>query len=338
MYYFYSKKNVFSLLLLFSVLIIGIYHIVLYLLRKDPSLICFALICILLSVRLLFFGDHFLYEYIKNYYEVSYSIQSKIYYITTFSLLSVGLWYVRCLYPNDVSLLIVRLSTILIVVYSLFILLFPPRVFITTIPPFQIVTIATFLYMLYIFIRIASCKRPEWKEQSIGVGLMIFASLHDILASKGLIKFLEFVEFLPISLELFVFIQFYILAKRLSNAFSEVEQLSSSLEVKVKERTRQVVEQSEEIEDKNNKLEKAFSSIKSSVQYASRLQKTIIGNESSIEDTLHDSFILYLPKDIVSGDFYWFSDNIDSKPGIKILIARRLHRAWNTRSTYDYSS
>jgi ligand-binding sensor domain-containing protein/serine phosphatase RsbU (regulator of sigma subunit) len=72
------------------------------------------------------------------------------------------------------------------------------------------------------------------------------------------------------------------------------------LEEKVKERTAEVVQKSMEIEEKNR-------DITASIRYAERIQRAMLPKE----DTFHDTFVLFLPKDIVSGDFYWMYDNGD---------------------------
>lgn len=45
----------------------------------------------------------------------------------------------------------------------------------------------------------------------------------------------------------------------------------------------------------------------SGIRYAETIQKAILPDENVIKSVLKDYFILYRPKDIVSGDFYWFS-------------------------------
>ncbi|MGC1389492.1 MAG: two-component regulator propeller domain-containing protein [Bacteroidales bacterium] len=72
------------------------------------------------------------------------------------------------------------------------------------------------------------------------------------------------------------------------------------LEVKVKERTAEVVQKSMEIEEKNR-------DITSSIRYAERIQRAMLPKE----DTFKETFVLFMPKDIVSGDFYWMYDNGD---------------------------
>jgi ligand-binding sensor domain-containing protein/serine phosphatase RsbU (regulator of sigma subunit) len=72
------------------------------------------------------------------------------------------------------------------------------------------------------------------------------------------------------------------------------------LEQKVAERTAEVVQKSMIIEEKNR-------DITASIRYAERIQRAMLPPE----ETLPDGFVYYLPKDIVSGDFYWMYDNGD---------------------------
>lgn len=59
-------------------------------------------------------------------------------------------------------------------------------------------------------------------------------------------------------------------------------------------------------------LEKKRKKIFDSINYAKRIQQSILIPEKEIQKFLPDSFIYYQPKDIVSGDFYWFS-HLDGK-------------------------
>ncbi|HIA10875.1 MAG TPA: HAMP domain-containing protein [Flavobacteriales bacterium] len=78
----------------------------------------------------------------------------------------------------------------------------------------------------------------------------------------------------------------------------DLHESEKQLERKVEERTQEVVRQKEEIELKN-------SEITSSIRYARRIQESILPAKEQVDKTLKDHFILYKPKDIVSGDFYW---------------------------------
>lgn len=83
------------------------------------------------------------------------------------------------------------------------------------------------------------------------------------------------------------------------------------LEQKVKERTAEVVRQKEEIERQSEKLEELYKDVTDSIRYAKRLQDSILPQNTFIERLLPDSFVLFKPKDIVSGDFYWVSETED---------------------------
>lgn len=77
------------------------------------------------------------------------------------------------------------------------------------------------------------------------------------------------------------------------------------LEQKVEERTTEVVKQKEEIENQRKKLEYVYKQVTDSIKYAKRIQEAILPPDSFVKKLLPESFILYKPKDIVSGDFYW---------------------------------
>lgn len=70
------------------------------------------------------------------------------------------------------------------------------------------------------------------------------------------------------------------------------------LESVVSQRTSEVVKQKELVEAKNKE-------ITDSITYAQRIQNAILPSRNLIEEHLPESFFLYLPKDIVAGDFYW---------------------------------
>lgn len=80
------------------------------------------------------------------------------------------------------------------------------------------------------------------------------------------------------------------------------------LEAKVIERTEEVVRQKEEIEVQNRKLEILYKHVTDSIRYAKRLQDAILPPPAVVNRLLPESFILFKPKDIVSGDFYWLNE------------------------------
>lgn len=70
------------------------------------------------------------------------------------------------------------------------------------------------------------------------------------------------------------------------------------LEEKVRMRT-------QEIQEKNIELAQKNKDITDSINYARRIQSALMPPEKELVKTVPKSFIVYMPKDIVSGDFYW---------------------------------
>ncbi len=124
--------------------------------------------------------------------------------------------------------------------------------------------------------------------------------------------------------------QFNIMIEQLESYYNELEE-------KVRERTYEIYQQKEEIEaqrdaledqrnmlaDKNKKLESAYKEIEQqkknitdSIHYAKRIQNAILPSNEEFDELLPESFIIYRPKDIVSGDFYWLETLED-----KIMVA-----------------
>ncbi|OFY98852.1 MAG: hypothetical protein A2491_15500 [Bacteroidetes bacterium RIFOXYC12_FULL_35_7] len=78
-------------------------------------------------------------------------------------------------------------------------------------------------------------------------------------------------------------------------------------EEEIKQQNEEIKAQSEQLKEFNKKLETKNIQIMDSINYAKRIQEAILPRQSLIYTALPDSFILFKPKDIVSGDFYWYA-------------------------------
>ena len=76
--------------------------------------------------------------------------------------------------------------------------------------------------------------------------------------------------------------------------------LYANMEQKVKDRTKELAETNDQLAEKNLH-------ITDSINYAKTIQEAILPSKTAIANALKDFFIVFRPKDIVSGDFYWFT-------------------------------
>lgn len=123
---------------------------------------------------------------------------------------------------------------------------------------------------------------------------------------------------LPFAMTLYLARDFALISRQLKRQLNEITGLSAralaqeqekkqilenqkaNLEIMVEERTQEVMTQKNVIENKNREITE-------SLVYAKHIQSAILPDLKTIQQSLPQSFIFYLPKDIVSGDFYEFA-------------------------------
>lgn len=78
------------------------------------------------------------------------------------------------------------------------------------------------------------------------------------------------------------------------------------------EKQKVIVEQKRaEAEHQRELVEEKQKEILDSINYARRIQQALLASESLLNSNLGDHFVLFKPKDIVSGDFYWATEHED---------------------------
>ena len=112
----------------------------------------------------------------------------------------------------------------------------------------------------------------------------------DINAKQNYI-YLSVIGLLIVLVSLFYFVQSNRRGKRVNTMLSDKNEL--------------IQEQKDIVEEKNR-------SISDSINYAKRLQTAILPTTDFVNNYIPDSFLMFKPKDIVSGDFHWFEVREDS--------------------------
>ena len=79
------------------------------------------------------------------------------------------------------------------------------------------------------------------------------------------------------------------------------------LEGIVQERTAEILKQKKEIENQRDQIAAQKKDITDSIVYASRIQQAVLPTEKILAEQVPEHFILFKPRDIVSGDFYWIT-------------------------------
>lgn len=219
------------------------------------------------------------------------------------------------------------------VVFSIDLILDAFRVHIPNAIGWTLTTLFAIESMRIIITAIAKKKEAAW---IIGTGIIatvLFFATFFILAATGDVHFqssgwsglimaalvMYATLSIPVSMTIFLARDFAKTSRSLSKKLIEVEELSARaidqekekqkilenqkdmLEVQVKERTAEIVQQKHVIEEKNK-------DITDSINYAKTIQEAILPDKEIKFRVFPNAFVLFKPKDIVSGDFYWFTE------------------------------
>ncbi len=91
----------------------------------------------------------------------------------------------------------------------------------------------------------------------------------------------------------------------------------------IEEQKEELLQQSNTLEDAHRELAKYNKKVMHSINYAQRIQDAMLPEESDFQQLVTDSFILFHPRDIVSGDFYWFAETFERATKNQLAFADR---------------
>jgi serine phosphatase RsbU (regulator of sigma subunit) len=324
---FESKES--DILILFYYLAIGLVLLILFFFHKESvENLYFALFCISYSINL--FDDLFYFSsfvdsvfssfsalaltFLANYLSIVLTdkVRSKK-YLLTFGVLILVLILTQCLFPYNKVSDVVKMLTAIYVVYNFIVCIkllfkggrknkwevkFIKYGFFSALFLIFGVFVIIIIAIIVTKINISSALRQGWFERcleySSTIGILLIPSTIAVIIGK----------------------RNGVNQKELTHQLSEIKNLSEQnlekekekqtilseqnhlLENKVKERTLALRHEKELVETKNKE-------ILASIEYALRIQTAILPPLRIVKEYLADSFILYQPKDIVAGDFYW---------------------------------
>ncbi len=79
------------------------------------------------------------------------------------------------------------------------------------------------------------------------------------------------------------------------------------------EKNKELEAQAELMQRQHDRLESYTKKVNESIRYAERIQRAMFVRRKVIRDAFYDNFILFIPRDLVSGDFYWFKERKNRK-------------------------
>jgi len=208
----------FDLMLFGSIFIMALYHLCLFALRKtDRSFLYFGVFCFLIMLRLLTTGERYLVYFFPN---IPWEIVIKIEYLSFYLSVPLLVLFAQSLFPREIPKRIPNLIVPIGIAFSCSVIFTPARIFSYTLQGYQIITIITIMYGLYVLVVASIRKRTGAFVFLLGFIVLALSAINDMMYVE---KIIQTGYFVPFGVFIFIFSQALLLSFRLTKAFEIAE-------------------------------------------------------------------------------------------------------------------
>ncbi len=223
-----------------SLFILGVYHLTFFSLRRrDRAALHFGLFCLVVALRVLTTGDHYLVQLFPDW---GYAVHHRLEYLSFYLALPTFALYVRSAFPGEAPRNPLLGMVALSLGFALLVLVTQPYVYSHSLPYFQMLTVVCGIFAAGV--GVLGVLRDRAGAWLFLIGWLCFFAgiLHDIAVANSLFYN---VFLTPHAVLVFVFAQAAMLALRFAGAFRRSEELRSELS-RAERRYRGIFEQAAE--------------------------------------------------------------------------------------------
>jgi two-component system sensor histidine kinase ChiS len=222
-----DRSLVFQIFMLGSLLIMGLYHFGMFMLRRnDKSSLYLGLFCLIISSRPLVTGEFYLIYLLP---ETNWELMLKLEYLTLSLGLPVFAMFMNSLFPHEFKNGITRFIQVLGGMYSLFVIVTPAVIYSKTILVYETITILFSFFTVYAIMLSYRRKREGANIFIVGIFVLFITVVNEILYDNMIV---DTGNFFPFGLFVFVLSQAFLISMRFSKAFDNIAELSGELERK----------------------------------------------------------------------------------------------------------
>jgi PAS domain S-box-containing protein len=212
-----EKRLSFDLFLFGSIFLMALYHLGLFIVRKkDRSPLYFSVFCFLIALRLMTTGGRYLILLFPN---VSWELMLKLEYLSFYLAIPAFGLFMQSIFQKF-SERVLRLLEGVAVAFSCAVVFSPARFFTHTLSIYEIFTLMTVIYGLYVTFASLTQKRIEAFVFLLGFAILCLTTINDMLHVEGIIHTGFFAQF---GFFFFILSQSFLLSYRFSTAMTTVE-------------------------------------------------------------------------------------------------------------------
>jgi signal transduction histidine kinase len=240
MTYMFKHYILQDLLLIGVFVVIGLYHLMIYLLnRRDSELVWLAVFCLTVALRALLLNKLLVYSMIP---EVSWTLLMHIQFCMKFMALFTYIQLIYTLYRQDVHHVVHKICVAVSLLAAVYVVSVPPRVFTLT---FNIQTVIMVVILGYYFFVVGylllARKREGARLNLVSMLFIIVAIIHDFYLYTNKIQSIQMV---PYAILMMLLVQAIIISYRYTQfqqrniqLAHDLQDINRNLEAKVIERT-----------------------------------------------------------------------------------------------------
>jgi class 3 adenylate cyclase len=221
-----AQSTIYTFFLMGSLIIMTIYHLGLFFLRKeDTAALVFGIFCFLVAARLFFVGDVWITTFFPN---IDWSWMYKLEYLSLYLTAPTFSLFTYFVFKKEFHKKVLYTSLIIYAVFSFLVLFTKPSIFSLSLTFFQGFAVLNTLYAFYVIIMEVRNKKEGAIAALIGFSFFVLTIINDLLFNNEIVV-TGYGNLLPFGVFLFIFSQSFILSQIFSNAFKSVNVLSNNL-------------------------------------------------------------------------------------------------------------
>ncbi|WP_167746972.1 sensor histidine kinase [Cohnella luojiensis] len=247
-----------ELIILGCLIMIGFYHLGLYILRrKEAANMMFAMLCLFVGIRMGVIGEGFIVQWLKF---LNWEMAIRLEYIAFVMSGWAGFAYFQSMYPREIKRIWFKVSNGIAALLILCVLTVKPLLFTSWILAFQLYILLFSVRILVGLVVSAHRKREGARLALIGVAGLILTIVNDMLFYNGWWRSIDLV---PFGLLFLIVMNSFIISLRFSLTYEKAERMSAeliewnnSLEERIAERTDELQRSYSTLADAKSELER----------------------------------------------------------------------------------
>jgi PAS domain S-box-containing protein len=273
-----ERRLSFDLFLTGSIFLMALYHLGLFIVRKeDRSPLYFSIFCFLVALRTLTTGGRYL---LLAFPDLSWELTIKFEYLSFYLAVPAFVMFMRSIF-HKFSERFLRPLEMLAIAFAGIVIFTPARFFSHTLNLYEIITLISIIYALYVIFASLNQKRIEASVFLLGFAILCLAMVNDMLHVENIIQTGFFAQF---GFFFFILSQSFLLSYRFSTALTTVETQQKELRDILESLKAEIIERVQ-AEEALSESEEKYRTILHSIQEA-YYEVDLAGNLTFFNDSL----------------------------------------------------